>query len=73
MTQGCNVCISLLPSLLFHFLKTFAVNVKNGEATFPVWDPGGERFREGRIGEDPFNQRMLSAVGGSHSVMAAGL
>ena len=36
MTQGCNVCISPLPSLLFHFLKTFAVNVKNGEATFTV-------------------------------------
>lgn len=49
MTQGCNVCISPLPSLLFHFLKTFAVNVKNGEATFPVWDPGGRGSGKGGL------------------------
>ena len=35
--------------------------------------PWGERFREGRIGKDPFNQRVLSAACCSLSLMAAGL
>lgn len=57
-------------SLSSSLFKTFAVNVKNGEATFLCGTPG-ERFREGRIGKDPLISRVLSAACCSLFLMAA--